>query len=187
MIGDTYRQRQRYEEAEAEYKKALVLVPNEPGALLGLAATYFMENKFDDALSTDDLVLKESPDDPKANLLAAEVLVYRRAFAEAEPHLKRSLRGEPELLPRVHMLLGECLEATNDAVGAIREMETAATSDDDGSVHYELARLYRKTGDINRATTAMQESKKLHDERRLRTTISFANDPLKVRTEPPDR
>ncbi len=187
VIGDTYRQRQRYEEAEVEYKKALVLIPNEPGALLGLAADYFMENKFDDALSTDALALKGGPDDPKANLLAAEILVSRRAFEEAEPHLRLSLHGEPELLPRVHVLLGECFEAKNDATGAIREMEMAATSDEDGTVHYRLARLYRQTGNINRAASAMQESKKLHDERRRRATISFANDPLRVRTEPPDR
>jgi tetratricopeptide (TPR) repeat protein len=68
MIGDTYRQRQRYEEAEGEYKKALALVPNEPGALLGLAADYFMENKFDDAWSTNQLALNESPENPKAHL-----------------------------------------------------------------------------------------------------------------------
>jgi len=42
----------------------------------------------------------------------------------------------------------------------------AATSDEDGTVHYRLARLYRQTGNINRAASAMQESKKLHDERR---------------------
>jgi tetratricopeptide (TPR) repeat protein len=187
MIGDTYRQRQRYEEAEAEYKKALALMPNEPGALLGLAADYFMENKFDDALSLDALALKGGPDDPKANLLAAEILVSRQAFADAEPHLKLSLHGEPELLPRVHVLLGDCFEAKNDAVGAIREMEMASRNDEDGTVHYKLARLYRKIGDINRATTAMQESKKLHDEHRFRATIPIVNDPLQVRTEPPDQ
>ena len=187
MIGDTYRQRELYEEAEVEYKKALALVPNEPGALSGLAADYFIEIRLDDAWSINQLILKESPEDPKASLMAAEILVARQSFRAAVPYLKRSLRGEPELLPRVHVLLGECNEAENDNLAAIREMELAAATDEDGSVHYKLAMLYKKAGNVTAAKDAMQKSKILHNDRIHRSRVAFEGGPITSRAATTDQ
>ena len=173
LIGDVYRQRQHYAEADAEYEKALASRPDEPGALLGLGTSYFMEAKFDDALSTAQKALSHNPDDAKINLLVAEVLVERHQYPEAEAHLKRITGAEPEIMPRVHALLGRCYAGTNQIAEAIKEMEAGQSSDDDGSLHYQLYRLYQKSGNPAAAAAALKTSQDLHRDRLKRASIAM--------------
>ena len=173
LLGDIFRQRERYPEAEAEYKKALAVSSELAGALLGLSTTYFLENKWDEALSSAERVLKENSNHPRANLLVAEVLVARHEYAGAEPHLKVSLAADPEILPRVHALLGNCYAASDRVPEAIHELELALPSDEDGGIHYQIAQLYKKSGDPMAAAAALKVTQQLKQEHVQRDTVIF--------------
>jgi tetratricopeptide (TPR) repeat protein len=174
LIGDLYRQKQQYDAALSEYQKALRLNPSDSGAMLGLATTYFLENKNDEALTSAQTALAVDPAEPRLNLLVGELLTTRGDYTGAELALKKSLKADPELLPRVHELLGRCYASTNNVNDAIREFTLALPSDEDGSVHYELARLYRKTGDMPDMKSALEVSERLHKERLDRAHVAMA-------------
>ena len=88
LLGDMYRQRQRYEQAESEYKMASALAPQDPAPLFGLASAYFQGSNTDQAFSSAKTALGMSPNDPDLNLLVGEILVSRREWAQAEDYLK---------------------------------------------------------------------------------------------------
>ena len=161
LLGDVFRQKRRWEEAETEYRKAVTLDPKSRSARLSLAITLFSELKNDEAFSLDESLLSEDPADPEANLLAGEILVQRNQFSEAEPYLLKCVSLKPELLPRYHVLLGRVYAETGRVPAAIAEYKLGLTSDEDGGVHYQLARLYQKSGNKAAADAAFRESKRL--------------------------
>jgi tetratricopeptide (TPR) repeat protein len=163
LLGDVFRQEHHWDEAESEYRKAVVLDSKSHSARLGLAITLFTELKNDEALSLDESLLSENAADPEANLLAGEILVQRNQFRNAEPYLSKCSGLKTELLPRCHTLLGKVYAETERGPAAIAEFKLALSADSDGSIHYQLARLYQKSGNRAAAEAAFRESKRLVD------------------------
>jgi len=173
LLGDAYRGRQMFKEAEAEYRKAIQLDPHDLAANLGLAATLQDVSRLDEALPQVKTVLQLAPQDPSANFIMANILVYRHEFDQAEPYAKIALHGDPSSLPRVHALLGK-IYAFQDHIGeAIRELKQALPDDPDGSLHYQIGRLYRQVGDEKAASEALRQSETLRkdQEHKAQTTI----------------
>jgi len=156
-----FRQKRRWSEAEAEYRKALDIDPASHGARLSLAIVLFTELKTDEAFEITKSLLAEAPEDSEANLLAGEILVQEHKFEEAEPYLSRCQNLDPDLVPRLHVLLGQVYAATNRIPAAISEYKQGLVSDEDGSIHYQLARLYEKSGDKDAAAEAIRTSQQL--------------------------
>jgi tetratricopeptide (TPR) repeat protein len=173
LLGDVFRQKRRWEEAEGEYTKAVSLDPKSHSARLSLAITLFTELKTDEAFDIDRSLLAEAPNDPEANLLAGEILVQRNVYAEAELYLSRCGNLKPELLPRLHALLGQVYAATDRVPAAISEYKEGLSTDEDGSIHYQMGRLYQKSGDKSAAEEAFRESKRLRQQwdNRARLTL----------------
>jgi len=112
LLGDVFRQKRRWEEAEAEYRRAVALDPKSRSARLSLAITLYSELKNDEAFAITESLLSEDPVNPEANLLAGEILVQRNQFAQAEPYLLKCAGLQPELLRRSHVLLGKVYAET---------------------------------------------------------------------------
>jgi tetratricopeptide (TPR) repeat protein len=172
LLGDIYRQRERYDDAQKEYAKALDISPNDPAALLGLAFAYYGDSNVDKTIETTRKALAESPDDPEINLLLGETLITQHKFSDAEPFLLKALNAKPQMLPHVHALLGEAYASDGKTQDAIRELKLGADSDQDGSIHYQLARLYNKLGDMAAAAAAIQQMKLLQQRRREGAVIA---------------
>lgn len=175
LLGDMYRQRRRYDDALSEYQKALAITPNDPAALLGLASSYLGDAQIEKTIQTAQLGLQQTPADPELNLLVGEALVAQHQFAPAEPFLKKALNAKPQMLPHVYALLGEVYAQTGKTQQAIEELKLGLPSDEDGSLHYQLARLYRQTGDNKAATTAIEQMKVLQ-QRRLQGAVVALKD-----------
>ena len=163
LIGDAFRQKRRWDDAEAEYRKAVALDPKSRSARLSLAIVLFTELKTDEAFAADQSLLAEMPEDPESNLLAGEILVQRHEFEKAEPYLSKCQGLKPEFTPRLHILLGQVYAATDRLAEAIVEYKQGLTGDEDGSIHYQLARLYQKAGDENAAAEQIRISKQLRE------------------------
>jgi tetratricopeptide (TPR) repeat protein len=161
LLGDIFRQKRRWDDAEAEYRKAVALDPKSHAARLSLAIVLFSKLKTDEAFDIDHSLLAEDADDPEANLLAGEIFVQRNLFVEAEPYLARCEHLKPEFQPRVHVLLGQIYASTDRIPAAISEFKAGLSIDEDGSLHYQLARLYQKSGDKTAAEEAFRESQSL--------------------------
>jgi tetratricopeptide (TPR) repeat protein len=164
LLGDAFRQRRHWDEAESEYRKAVALGPTSHAARLSLAIVLFTELKNDEAFNIDRSLLAEDPNDPESNLLAGEILVQRNRYAEAEAYLSKCEKLQPEFLPRLHALLGQVYASTDRIPAAILEYKKGLSTDEDGSIHFQLGRLYQKSGDRNAAEEAFRESRRLRQQ-----------------------
>lgn len=172
LLGDMYRQRQRYEQAASEYKTASTLAPQDPAPLFGLASAYDNDSNPDKALITAKKALEINPNDPDLNLLIGQILVSLHEWDQAEDYLKRGLSAKPQMLPHLHALLGKVYEHTGRTQDAIRELLMALPSDEDGSLHYQLARMYSSVGNKAAAENAFKRSKEVEQKRRERAVIA---------------
>ncbi len=167
LLGDVYRRRRMFDEAREEYSKVLAISPDSVAGLAGLAATDLADGKPEQAKVNARKALARSPEDSEINLQMGEILVAQHEYTDAEPYLQRSLHARPDLLPRAHALLGEVLARTGRSKEALKELTQGIASDQDGSVHYLLARLYKEAGDVKAAEAALEQSKQIrasHDE-----------------------
>jgi tetratricopeptide (TPR) repeat protein len=172
LLGDIYRQRERYDDAIAEYQKALNLAPNDPASLLGLASAQLSNNDIEGAIKVAGAALARTPSDPEINLVMAEALIDNHKYAEAETFLAKSKNIKPQMLPHVHALLGRAYAETGNIPRAIAELKLGESSDVDGSVHYQLARLYRQLGEGRAADEALKEMKEIKERRRDQKLIA---------------
>jgi tetratricopeptide (TPR) repeat protein len=167
LLGDMYRQRQLYDSAQAEYKQALSISPDDRAALVGSAYAYFGDANIEATIATAKSALAANAADPELNLLMGEALVARHDFAGAEPFLRKGLTAKPQMLPQVHALLGTVYAETGRTEDAIAQLQMGLPADRDGSTYYKLARMYRKAGDTTKAEQAMQQVKVMEQQRRL--------------------
>ncbi len=165
LVGDVYQRRSMFGEAEKEYSKMLALDPTSVPALAGLAAAYLHEGRLDKAHAAVTKAHALDPQDSEIDLLTGEVLVARHEYTEAEPYLQHSLRARPDLLPRAHALLGRVYARTGRSKEAISELTQGLASDEDGSVYYQLARLYESAGDEEAAAAAFKKSEQIRARR----------------------
>ena len=172
LLGDMYRQRQRFEQAESEYQTASTLAPQDPAPLFGLASAYSQDSKTDQALNAAKTALGMSPNDPDLNLLAGEILVSRHEWTEAEAFLNKSLDAKPQTLPHVHILLGEVYEGTGRTQDAISQLQMGLAGDEDGSAYYRLARIYSRLGNKAAADAAIEHVKAIQESRRQRAVVA---------------
>lgn len=165
LTGDLYRRRGQPAEARSEYAKALAQDPHDPAALLGTAAAHLSEGHQEQAIAAASAGLADRPEDPRLNLIVAEALVAGHRFADAEPFLQRSLRRDPASDAHVHALLGRVAAEQGETDYAIAEMRLGLSSDRDGSLHFQLYRLLRKSGDLAGAQQAEAGARALQAQR----------------------
>lgn len=168
LLGDVYQQLERYDDAQAEYQKALSVSPSDEAAMLGLASAYLNNYNPKGAMMMAQNALARNPDDPELNLIMAQALLDQREYLEAEPYLQKSLNAKPQMLPRIHALLGKAYAETGRTHDAIQELNLGASSDEDGSLHYLLARLYRKEGDVKDSQAALEQLVAIKQQRATR-------------------
>jgi tetratricopeptide (TPR) repeat protein len=176
LLGDIYSQLERFDNAQAEYKNALTIAPGDLAALTGLASAYLSNNRTEQAMDTARMALDHTPEDPDLNLILAEALVATNRFAEAEPFLMKSLKAKPQMLSHVHALIGKVYAETGRTREAIEQLKMGESSDENGSIHYLLARLYREIGDSKNASDAIDQLKTIKQQRRDRG-VKLVEDP----------
>ncbi|MBB6142902.1 tetratricopeptide (TPR) repeat protein [Silvibacterium bohemicum] len=172
LMGDIYRQRQLFADAENEYQKALEIAPGDTGAMMGLASAYLGDAKIDQAIAIAERSLAQTPDDLETNTIMGEALIAQHRFAASEPYLLKGLHSKPQMLPHVHALLGKAYAADGKGTDAIRELTLGLASDEDGGLHYQLARLYSKAGDQPAAELAIAQMKAIQQKRRQASVIA---------------
>lgn len=171
LLGDLYRQRKFFPSAEQEYRKALALAPHDTGALFGLSLALLANDQIDEAFQITQAALKNASDDPELNAMMGEILCAGNDFVGAEPYLKKGLNTKPEYVPHVHALLGKVYARTGRTELAIAELKFALAEDKDGTLHYQIARLYLKVGDRDSAKQALDASQRLRTQGLNRATV----------------
>jgi predicted Zn-dependent protease len=143
-------------EAVEEWRAALALAPGDPNLESELATALFTAHKYEDAIPLLRKLLPQRPDAPDLNFMLGESLWRMQQPDKAVPYLTTALRGDPNLLP-AHAALGMVYALLNRNAEAVPHLEKALSLDDDGSLHYSLARAYQASGNSAQARKAMQD------------------------------
>jgi len=159
LLGELYRKQGQDQLAVVEYTKAAELRPGDERSYLGLALCYFSPNQYDEAIKELERVFDHDPTQPDANYLMAEILASRQEYEKAMPYIKIALGcKQAERAARAHALLGAAYSTQGRTSEAIAQLKQAVAYDDDGSVNYQLSRLYIKAGDKEAAAIAASRS-----------------------------
>src|SRR3989442_15361866 len=83
-------------------------------------------------------------------------MVKAQQPAKAFPFLERAASRDPKLL-RARAILGRAYLEMGEAAKAIPSLQAALETDQDGSLHYQLARAYRATGRADPASQSLKQ------------------------------
>jgi tetratricopeptide (TPR) repeat protein len=147
-------------EAANEWRAALALDPGDEHLKTELASSLFLAHDYQSAMPMIEALLAADPKSPDLNFMLGESLWRTQQSAKALPYLEAALRINPGMLP-AHAALGLVLVSLDRNAEAIPHLEKAVTLDDDGSLHYSLARAYRAAGNADRARENMETYQKI--------------------------
>ena len=88
--------------------------------------------------------------------MMGESLLRTEQPDKAVPYLETALRGNRKMLP-AHASLGLALAKLDRGGEAIPHLEKALALDDDGSLHYALARAYQQAGNSQRSRQLLEK------------------------------
>jgi predicted Zn-dependent protease len=140
-------------EVVAALKVAAQAWPDDLRIRRELATVLFLTGETEAARPILEDLLAREPDSTELALLLGETWLKALQPAKAVPLLERAAARDPDLLP-VQAALGRAYLEAGEPAKAVAPLERALPTDKDGSLHYQLARAYRATGQAPRAAEA---------------------------------
>jgi tetratricopeptide (TPR) repeat protein len=167
LYGDSLVARGLFNQAAKEYEVAAKIEPRDAEVLRALGDAYHRLAAFDLEAETYRRLVELEPLDPQAYYLAGASELHRQRPGEAIPLLRKALQLKPDL-SLAEAQLGRALALEGRTAEAINHLERGAVADTDGGIHYQLARLYRETGDQEKARKALESFRRLREEQKRR-------------------
>jgi len=147
-------------EAAEEWRAALKLSPDDAKLKQELASALFDAKDYQGALPLVEEQLRHEANSRELNYLMGASLWRTEQAEKALPYLQAAVRGGSEFLP-ADAELGLTLVALGKNADAIPYLKKALALDDDGSLHYSLARAYRGAGQTQLADEMMGQYQKI--------------------------
>lgn len=160
LLADSLYAENRFGEAAEQYVLALERQPGDPVLLLSLANARLREPNYRLATDAYRKVLAISPADAEASYNLGLALAAQNLHREAITPFRRALELQPDLT-LAHAALGKALAALGEVEDAVTHMEAGASTDEDGTLHYQLFQAYRELGLDEKAEAARQRSSHL--------------------------
>jgi predicted Zn-dependent protease len=157
-LAETHNAEHRWRQAAVEWHEALKLAPENRKARLAYAWALFRSRDYEAAMSAVKDLL--STDDANVQFVYGASLANLQQPAEALPYLRTAIARDPILLA-ARAALGQCLLQTGKVEEAIPFLESAASTDEDGSTHFQLFRAYQLTNRKMEAQKALAEYQRL--------------------------
>jgi tetratricopeptide (TPR) repeat protein len=157
LMAEIARDQGQHAESAKEWKAALELAPGNLRLLHDLAVSYFLAADYHAALAETEKVLKLEPRSPEMNFTAGDSWLRLEEPDKAVPYLRAALAADPKMRSAdasLGLSLGKFAEA-------VSHLERAQELDDDGSLHYQLARAYQAAGNAVKAQAAMAQYQEL--------------------------
>ena len=144
------------------------------------AEALYWETKSVGDLATQSLARASTadPNSPKLHVLLGDIYRQQKNVPEAEKEYRQALALRPEDTGALFGL-ALALLANRQTDEALSLAQAALDSDKDGSLHYQIARLYMKVGDRASANQAFEVSQRIQREGLIRATVAMeqgAND-----------
>jgi predicted Zn-dependent protease len=155
-----YSRQKRYSEAAGEWREAQKLSPGDTQIQKQLAISLKFSQDYGGALLLFQDLLRRRPESAELNYLVGDTLLDLQRPEEAIPFLKHALDRDPKLLAS-HKSLARADLAVGKAAEAIPHLKAALATDEDGSLHYQLARAYQTNGQPGLAEQVLADYRKI--------------------------
>jgi tetratricopeptide (TPR) repeat protein len=149
------RGQRRYLQLKEELQKATSAWPEELRIRRELATLHFIAHEQAAARRLLEDLLKRDPDSAELNLMLGESWLESKEAAKAVPYLEKAALVDPKLL-RTRAVLGRAYLEAGEPARAVPHLEAGLSTDEDGSVHFQLARAYRETGQPDAARRTLE-------------------------------
>ncbi len=151
-----------YLESAKEWREALKLSPGNAEIQKHLAIASNLSGDYQTARELLGALLKRQPNSAELNYLLAETLLFMQRAEEAVPLLKKSVELDPKLLA-AHGSLANAYLQLGQATRAIPHLKAALGTDEDGSLHYQLARAYQSSGQQAQAKEMLEKYREIRN------------------------
>jgi predicted Zn-dependent protease len=160
LVAEMLRDRKQYAESVKTWRAALALAPGDATIEHELVMTLCMAQDFAAAQPMLDRFLKQEPDSPALNFLQGDVYLNQQLPENALPYLQKAVAASPQMLQAKASLARAYLQL-GQADNAAEYLKEVLPADDDGTLHFELARAYRAAGRADLAKQAMDQYREL--------------------------
>ena len=155
--------RGQHPESVKQMRAALALAPGDPGVESALAEALLHAHDLKEAIPLVERLNREHPGDASLLLMLGDALVEDQQLDRAIPVLEQAVKA-PNALPHAPASLGRAYVQAGRYEESLPFLQAAATADEDGDVHYQLARAYQallKPGEAAKAMSIYQQRKGL--------------------------
>ncbi len=160
LLAETYRNAGQDDKALAEYRAVENMSPNLPGIHFSIGSLLLKMGQPDQAMGELEAELRLNPDHAEANAAVGKILIARSEQAKAIPYLEKASQLDPEQWATFEQL-GKAYYLQKEFAKAEAVLRKAVKHDPDGSVHYQLALVYRALGQTETASQQFEISRKL--------------------------
>ena len=178
--GELAQSRGRYTESVTEVRAALELSPGSSTIETALAEALLHAHNLDEALPLLERLNREHPADGPLLLMYGDALVQSQQLERAIPILEDAVKAAGALVS-ARASLGRAYVQAGRYQEALSHLDAAAREDDDGDVHYQLARAYQALERPVDAKKALAEYQK----RRERAAPTLSGDAADKPLTPP--
>ena len=173
LIADLLGGQGQYGKAVDACRRALQIRPGDPVLERQLAEFLYRSGNNSEARPLLTRLAKSDLDDPRWTAMLGGLLVREQQFKDSIPYLERAA-AMPDAALSTRLSLGRSYLAVDRPGDAVPHLEASLQLDTDGSVHYQLAQAYQRTGKREEARIALNRYRELDQETRLRTEASAA-------------
>jgi predicted Zn-dependent protease len=163
LKADILQGHRQYQEAANEWRAALKLAPDDKRLGHELAVSLFEASDYRTVMPMLETELRDGNNTPETNFMLGDSFLRTQQPDKAIAYLETALRLSPSMKP-AHASLGLALALINRQADAIPHLETALAIDDDGSLHYQLARAYQSKGNAARARELLAQYQKIQSQ-----------------------
>jgi len=151
--------RNRNPDGVTEIRAALALEPGNPAIESALAEALLRAHDLDEATKLLERLTREQPTDASLLLMYGDALLQSQQIDRAIPVLESAAKAG-NALPAARVLLGRAYVQAGRYADAVPHLEASVANDQDGDVHYQLARAYQALDRPEEAQKAMAEYQK---------------------------
>jgi predicted Zn-dependent protease len=165
LKADILRGHSQYREAANEWRAASKLAPDDPGLKHELLVSLFLAKDYLAVIPMLEAAVNTRQNSPENKFMLGESLLRTEQPEKAVPYLEAALREKPDM-QAADASLGLALALVNRPSDAIPHLEKALGLDDDGSLHYQLARAYREKGETQKAQQLLAQYQEIQKKNR---------------------
>jgi predicted Zn-dependent protease len=169
--------RGRYTESVTEVRAALALSPGNSTIENALAEALLHARNLDEAIPLLERLNREHPADGPLLSMYGDALVQSQQIERAIPILEDAVKAAGDLIS-ARASLGRAYVQTGRYQEALSHLSAATRDDEDGDVHYQLARAYQALARPLDAKTAMAEYQRRREHAALKLSGDAADKPL---------